>query len=80
MADTVTLTFKVLRDDELIHEEQLSAESVTIGKGPAAMLRIEDEGLADLQAVINLNDEDVFEVKLCGLFYLTMSSSQYQVQ
>ena len=62
MADTVTLTFKVLRGDELIHEEQLSAESVTIGKGPAAMLRIEDDALADLQAVINLNDDGTVQV------------------
>ena len=33
-----------------------------------------------INPVIDLNDEDVLHVKLCGLFYLTMSSSQYQVQ
>ncbi len=62
MADTVTLSFKVNRGDELLFEEQVSAESVTIGKGPAAMLRIEDDALADLQAVINLNDDGTVQL------------------
>jgi len=62
MVDTVTLSFEIFRGDELLSKEQLSAESVTIGKGPAAMLRVEDDGLADLQAVINLNDDGTVQV------------------
>ena len=48
MADSLTLSFEIYRGEDLLFKEQISAESVTIGKGPAAMLRIEDDGLADL--------------------------------
>jgi hypothetical protein len=62
MADTLFLSFEVFRGSEFVFREQLTAESVTIGKGPAAMLRIEDEALADLQAVINLNDDGTVQL------------------
>ncbi len=51
------LSFQVLRDETQLHSEEFRAESVTIGKGPAAMLRVEAEGIADLHAVINVNDD-----------------------
>ena len=57
MADTPTLTFEVYRDNTFLFREDLSAESITIGKGPAAMLRIEDDALQDLQAVVNVNED-----------------------
>ncbi len=57
MADTPTLTFEVYKDNTFLRREELSAESITIGKGPAAMLRIEDETLQDLQAVVNINED-----------------------
>jgi len=56
MSDLV-LTFEVFTGDELLHKEEFNAESVTIGKGPAAMLRVESESVADLHAVINVNDD-----------------------
>ena len=62
MADTPVLTFEVFRGNQLIQRQELSAESVTIGKGPAAMLRIEDDALADLQAVININDDGTVQL------------------
>jgi hypothetical protein len=62
MADSLSLTFEIFSGDEFLFKEQLSAESVTIGKGPAAMLRIEDDSLADLQAVINLSDEGTVQI------------------
>lgn len=62
MADTPVLTFEVFRGETLLFRQDIPAESVTIGKGPAAMLRIEDEGLADLQAVINLNDDGTVQL------------------
>ena len=62
MADTLFLSFEVFRGSEFVFREQLTAESVTIGKGPAAMLRIEDDALADLQAVINLNDDGTVQL------------------
>ena len=62
MADNLTLNFEIYRGEDLLFKEQISAESVTIGKGPAAMLRIEDDSLADLQAVINLSDEGTVQI------------------
>ncbi|MCB9761381.1 MAG: FHA domain-containing protein [Alphaproteobacteria bacterium] len=62
MAETPVLTFEVYRGDSFLFRQDLSAESVTIGKGPAAMLRIEDDALADLQAVINLNDDGTVQL------------------
>ena len=62
MADSPILTFEVYRDSNFLFREDLSAESITIGKGPAAMLRIEDDALADLQAVINLNDDGTVQI------------------
>ena len=56
MSDLV-LTFEVFKGEELLHREEFKAESVTIGKGPAAMLRVESESVADLHAVINVNDD-----------------------
>ena len=40
MADSLVLTFEVSRGDDFLFREQRSAESVSIGKGEAAMLRI----------------------------------------
>jgi len=57
MAASPTLTFEIFRGDELLRREELSAESVTIGKGPAAMLRIEDGALQDLHAVLNITED-----------------------
>jgi len=62
MADSLVLTFEVSRGDDFLFREQRSAESVSIGKGEAAMLRIEDDGIAELQAVINLNDDGSLQI------------------
>lgn len=57
MAGTPVLTFEIYRGAEILRREELSAESVTIGKGPAAMLRIDDASLHDLQAVLNVVED-----------------------
>lgn len=54
---SLVLTFEIFNGGEFVRREELSAESVTIGKGPAAMLRIEDPSLQDLHAVLNVNDD-----------------------
>jgi len=58
----IVLVFEVYEGGEFLRREELSAESVTIGRGVAAMLRIENEALADLHAVINVADDG--EVRL----------------
>ena len=54
--DTLRLTFEISNGDAPVRREEISAESVTIGRGPAAMLRIEDDAMADLHAVVNLQE------------------------
>ena len=54
--DTLRLTFEISNGDAPVRREEISAESVTIGRGPAAMLRIEDDAMADLHAVVNIQE------------------------
>ena len=42
----LTLSFEVYNGTQHLFRKDLSAESVTIGRGPAAMLRVEDDALA----------------------------------
>lgn len=53
----LVLTFEVYKGDTFLRREEMSAESVTIGRGPAAMLRVDDEALSELHAVVNVNDD-----------------------
>lgn len=53
----LVLSFEVYRGDSFLRREEMSAESVTIGRGPAAMLRIDDEALSELHAVVNVNED-----------------------
>jgi pSer/pThr/pTyr-binding forkhead associated (FHA) protein/outer membrane biosynthesis protein TonB len=53
----ISLTFEISNGDNHLRREEISAESVTIGRGPAAMLRIDDEALADLHAVVNVKED-----------------------
>ena len=55
--NSLVFTFEVFRGEELLERKELNAESVTIGRGPAAMVRIEDDSLQDLHAVINVNND-----------------------
>ncbi len=56
-SSALSLSFDIYNGDQLVRREELRAESVTIGKGPAAMLRVEDPALQDLQAVLNVNED-----------------------
>ncbi len=56
------LSFEIYSGDNHVRSETLSAESVTIGRGPAAMLRIGDDSLADLHAVVNINDDGSVQI------------------
>lgn len=54
---SVSLSFEIYRGAELLRREEINADSVTIGKGPAAMLRVEDDAVQDLHAVLNVNED-----------------------
>jgi len=68
----IRLTFEISNGDQLLRREEVSAESVTIGRGPAAMLRVDDESLADLHAVINVKEDG--SVQILDLGSVTGSS------
>jgi hypothetical protein len=54
---SVVLTFEIFRGSEFLRREESSSESVTIGKGAAALLRVEDPALHDLHVVLNVNED-----------------------
>jgi hypothetical protein len=54
---SIVLTFEIFKGTEFLRREESSSESVTIGKGPAAMLRVADAALQDLHVVLNVNDD-----------------------
>jgi pSer/pThr/pTyr-binding forkhead associated (FHA) protein len=56
-SEQIVLTFEVYEGEAFVTRRELSAESVTIGRGAAAMLQVDHEDLADLHAVINVNDD-----------------------
>ncbi len=58
----LVLSFEIYKGEEHLRSEEISQESVTIGKGPAAMLRVEDDSLAELHAVINVNDDGTVQL------------------
>jgi len=50
------LSFEVYRGPTLVKTEKFERESVTIGSGKAALLSIPEKSLADLHAVVNVDD------------------------
>lgn len=59
---SVVLTFEIFKGTEFLRREESNSESVTIGKGPAAMLRVEDPALHDLHVVLNVNDDGTVQL------------------
>ncbi|MCB9777393.1 MAG: AgmX/PglI C-terminal domain-containing protein [Alphaproteobacteria bacterium] len=53
----LVLTFEIHKGDEFLRRQEFTSESVTIGRGAAAMLQVDDENVADLHAVINVGDD-----------------------
>jgi pSer/pThr/pTyr-binding forkhead associated (FHA) protein len=58
----IGLTFEVYVGDELLKREDFSAEAITIGRGSAALLKIDNDALSDLHAVINVSDDGTVRV------------------
>lgn len=54
---TLVLSFEIHRGTEFVRRQEFTSESVTIGRGAAAMLQVDDPGLAELHAVVNVNDD-----------------------
>lgn len=54
---TLVLTFEIHRGNDFLRRQEFSSESVTIGRGAAAMLQVDDPNTAELHAVVNVNDD-----------------------
>lgn len=62
MAGNLVLTFEIFNGGEFLRREEMSAESVTIGKGPQAGLRIDNDALRELHAVLNVQDDGAVQL------------------
>lgn len=56
------LTFEVFRGTALIKRAELTEPSITIGSGPSALLPVDDPQLAELHAVLNVEDDGTISV------------------
>ncbi len=74
MADRIlpTLTLSVVRDGETVSEHAFTEESITIGRSDAALFVVEDEALAEMHAVINVEDDGSIQLLDLGAGDLTV--------
>jgi hypothetical protein len=61
----VPLTFRIFKGDQLIREERLSLGVIKLGKVPSAHLKLDDETVSRMHAIIEVNSpEDVSIIDL----------------
>jgi len=53
----MTLIFEVYKGDTLIKTADFREESITIGSAATALLTVDDASVADLHAVVNIEDD-----------------------
>jgi hypothetical protein len=51
----VPLTFRIFKGDQLVREERLSLSVIKLGKVPSAHLKLEDETVSRMHAIIEVN-------------------------
>src|SRR4051794_20875525 len=51
----VPLSFKIYKGDQLIREEKLSLSVIKLGKVPSAHLKLDDETVSRMHAIIEVN-------------------------
>src|SRR5262247_4539356 len=61
----VPLTFRIFKGDQLQREERLSLSVIKLGKVPSAHLRLDDETVSRMHAIIEVNRDD--DVQLIDL-------------
>lgn len=52
----------IFQGQQFLRREEQNTESVTIGKGPAAMLRLKDASLHDLHLVLNIQEDGTIQL------------------
>src|SRR5215813_2775223 len=61
----VPLTFRIFQNDRLVREETLTQGVIKLGKVPSAHLRLDDEAVSRMHAIIEVNRDD--DVQLIDL-------------
>ena len=56
MSTKLTLTFRVFQKDQLIFEKTLRQSAIKIGKVPSAHLKLNDESVSRMHAIIEVHD------------------------
>jgi hypothetical protein len=56
---TLALTFRIFKGDHLIREERLAQGVIKVGKVPSAHLRIDDETVSRMHAIVEVTGRDV---------------------
>ena len=51
----VPLTFRIFKGDQLLREERLSLAVIKLGKVPSAHLKLDDETVSRMHAIIEVN-------------------------
>src|SRR6185312_7456880 len=51
----VPLTFRIFKGDQLVREEKLSLSVIKLGKVPSAHLKLDDETVSRMHAIIEVN-------------------------
>src|SRR3979409_1637116 len=54
-AARLSLTFKIYRGDQLVREETLTQSVIKIGKVPSAHLRIDDDSVSRMHAILEVD-------------------------
>lgn len=67
-----TLKLTISRDGETLAEHAFTEESITIGRSDAALLVVEDERLADMHAVLNVEDDGSVQLLDLGAGEITL--------
>ncbi|HMV65321.1 MAG TPA: FHA domain-containing protein, partial [Myxococcota bacterium] len=62
MAATPTIKFQVFRGNTLLAESSFAEPSVSIGRSPQALLRVDDPSLGELHAVLNVEDDGTVQL------------------
>ncbi len=60
----LALTFRIFQHGQFVREDTLAASVIKIGKVPSAHLRIEDDSVSRMHAVLEVNPSDVCLIDL----------------
>ncbi|HWU91274.1 MAG TPA: FHA domain-containing protein, partial [Kofleriaceae bacterium] len=60
----LSLTFRIFQGDRLVREERLAQTVIKVGKVPSAHLRIDDESVSRMHAIIEVTGSEVSIIDL----------------